>query len=161
MVGKIARPHGVRGEIGMKLLTDHPERLLSVEMLYVGGDYQPHRVRRMRRHLDGMIIHFADVGDRNAAEMMRDRAVYIHVSDAVPLEDGEVYLYQIEGIRVVTDVGEELGKLTDLIETGANDVYVITGEDGGELLLPAIPEVILKIDVPSGVMIVRLLEGLR
>ncbi len=161
MVGRIVRPHGVRGEVGMKLLTTHPEHLMTIETLYLGAGYEPHRVVRMRRHLDGMIVHFADIASRDEAETFREQAVYIHLNDAVPLKEGEVYLFQIEGILVVTDDGEELGRLTDFIETGANDVYVVTQADGEELLLPAIPEVILKIDVPAGVMTVHLLDGLR
>jgi 16S rRNA processing protein RimM len=95
------------------------------------------------------------------AEGLREQFVHVHVDDAVPLEDGEYYLFQIEGIQVVTEDGESLGHLSGLLETGANDVYVITTPEGDEILLPVIPDVIKKVDVPGGVMIVHLLEGLR
>lgn len=144
----------------MKIITDYPEKLLQIETLYVGPDHLPYRVRRMRRHFDGMIIQLDGVADRNAAEALREMMVYIHISDAVPLEEGEYYLFQIEGIRVVTDEGLELGHLTNLIETGANDVYVITGPQGQEILIPAIPEVIQEVDTAGGVMTVHLLDGL-
>lgn len=161
LVGRVARPHGVRGEVGMVLMTAHPEHLLTLKKLYVGSEHKPHKVARMRRHHDGMIIHFAEFADRDQAEALRNEMVYISIKDAVPLEDGETYLYQIEKMRVVSDEGEELGRVTGLIETGANDVYVITTPEGKELLLPAIPDVIKKIDVENGVMTVHLLEGLR
>jgi 16S rRNA processing protein RimM len=161
IVGKISRPHGVRGEIGMILMTQHPEHLMSVKKLYVGPDYKPYRVERMRRHQEGMIILFSDFKDRDQAELLREQMVHIHMRDAVPLEDGEYYLFQVEGILVVTEEGEELGRLTGLIETGANDVYVITTLEGGELLLPVIPEVIKSVDVQGGKMTVHLLDGLR
>ncbi len=161
IVGRIARPHGVRGEVGMKLMTEHPGHLLGVRTLYVGERRQPLPVQRMRRHQQGMIIQFTGVTDRDMAEDLRDEVVYVHLSDAVPLEDGEYYLFQIEGIRVVTDSDEELGRLTDVLETGANDVYVITTPEGREILIPAIPEVICKVDVQGQVMVVHLLEGLR
>lgn len=159
-MGQIVRPHGVRGEVGMKLLTAYPEHLFDVETLYLGEDYEPRQVTRMRRHSEGMIIHFSGMGDRDAAEELRGLMVHVHIDDAVPLEDGEYYLFQIEGIRVVTDTGDELGRLTGLLETGANDVYVVTRPDGGEVLLPVIPDVILKVDVAAQVMTVHLIDGL-
>jgi 16S rRNA processing protein RimM len=151
----------VRGEVGMRLMTEHPEHLLSLKKLYLGPEHKPYLVARMRRHQDGMIIQFVEIKDRDQAELLRETMVYIHVQDAIPLEDGEYYLFQIEGILVVTEEGEELGRLTGLIETGANDVYVVTTPAGGELLLPAIPDVIKKVDVDAGRMTVQLLEGLR
>ena len=154
------RPHGVRGEVGMKLITDYPERLSQIGTLYIGPEHQPYLVKRMRRHSTGMIIHLEGLSDRDAAETLRGMFVHIHIDDAIPLEEGEYYLFQIEGIQVITDTGQVLGHLTDLIETGANDVYVITASDGQQILLPAIPEVIQKVDVVAGVMTVHLLEGL-
>lgn len=145
----------------MKIMTAYPERLMDAKTLYIGEGHVPYRVERIRRHPAGMIVLFDSVGDRDSAEALRDEFVYIGMEDAVPLEEGEYYLFQIEGIRVVTEDGGELGHLTGLIETGANDVYVITGEDGAELLLPAIPQVILHVDIENQVMTVRLLEGLR
>jgi 16S rRNA processing protein RimM len=150
----------VRGEIGMKLMTAYPERLSSVETLFLGADHEPFSVKRIRRHSEGMIIHFGGINDRGAAEDLRGLMVHIRIADAVPLEDGEYYLFQIEGIRVVTDSGAELGRLTGLLETGANDVYIITTPDGREVLLPVIPDVILKVDVAAQVMTVHLIEGL-
>lgn len=144
----------------MKILTSYPERLSQIGTLYVGEEHQPLTVRRMRRHMDGMIILFERIAERNDAEKLRGKTVYIHLKDAVPLGDGEYYLFQIEGIRVITDTGTELGHLRDVIETGANDVYVVTGEDGREILLPAISQVILSVDVPEQVMTVHLLDGL-
>lgn len=161
LVGTIVRPHGVRGELAMRTLTDYPERLLSADVLYIGADYLPHQVKRVRKHSDGLLVHFESLADRNDAEHYRKEPVFIHIDEAIPLEDGEYYLYQVEGIRVVTDEGEELGHLTDYIETGANDVYIITAEDGQELLIPAIPDVILNVDLEAQVMTVHLLEGLR
>lgn len=144
----------------MKLLTAYPEHLSGIETLFLGPDYEPYRVTRMRRHSEGMIIHFSGMTDRDAAEDLRGLMVHIHIDDAIPLEDGEYYLFQIEGIRVVADTGDELGRLTGLLETGANDVYVITRPDGGEVLLPAIPDVILNVDVDAQVMTVHLIDGL-
>jgi len=160
LVGRIIRPHGVRGEVAMKQLTDYPERLLNLEELYVGQKYTSYKIKRIRKHADGMLIHFSDIPDRNTAELLRNMDVFIHIDEAVPLEDGEYYLFQIEGINVVTDDGTQLGVLTNFIETGANDVYVITTAEGKEVLLPAIPDVILDVDLDKHIMTVHLLDGL-
>jgi 16S rRNA processing protein RimM len=160
IVGEIIRPHGVRGDVAMKSLTAYPERLGDIETLYVGEDFTPYQVKRIRPHQAGMIILFQGLSDRDQAEELRGEMVRIHMDDAVPLEDGEYYLFQIEGIRVVTDEGQELGHLTDYIETGANDVYIITTPEGSEVLIPAIPDVIRQVDLEAHVMTIRLLDGL-
>lgn len=160
IVGRIVRPHGIRGEVAMKLITDYPDRLLDIQTLYLGPQHQPHQVKRIRRHSEGMLIQFTGISDRNQAEQFREMLVYVHIDDAVPLEEGEYYLYQLEGISIVTDTGQILGHLTGLIETGANDVYIVTTPEGGEILLPAIPDVIREVNVSERVMVVHLLEGL-
>ena len=143
----------------MQIITAYPERLPQIETLYVGPDYAPHRAETIRRHGSAMLIRFEGILDRESAEIFRDQLVYISIEDAVPLEDGEYYLFQLHGINVVTDDGETLGTLSDVLETGANDVYVIDTPDG-ELLLPAIPDVIKKVDIAGRVMIVHIIEGL-
>lgn len=160
IVGRVVRPHGIRGDVAMKLMTDYPERLTSAQTLYLGPDYEPYTVERLRSHKIGLLIKFEEINDRDEAEALREQFVHVHVSSAIPLEEGEYYLYQLEGIRVVTEEGEELGTLTDYIETGANDVYIITKPEGGEILLPAIPDVIKDVDIEGKTMTVKLLEGL-
>lgn len=159
-MGRITRPHGVRGEVAMKTLTDYPERLAQADTLYVGPAYVPHKVKRVRPHQTGVIIRFSGVPDRNAAELLREQLVYVHIDDAIPLEEGEYYFYQLDGIQVVTDEGQELGHFSGYIETGANDVYIVKAPDGSEVLLPAIPEVIVEVDIAARVMTVHLLDGL-
>jgi 16S rRNA processing protein RimM len=145
----------------MKALTAYPEHLSTQMQLYVGTRHQPFAIRRIRRRDEAMLlVQFEGINDRNAAESLREEMVYVHIDNAVPLEEDEYYLYQIEGIKVVTSDGEELGQITDIIETGANDVYVVTTPDGAEHLIPAIEDVIQSVDVAEGLMVVRLLDGL-
>jgi 16S rRNA processing protein RimM len=159
-VGRVVRPHGIRGEIAMKVMTDYPERLTGLETLYLGPDHEPYVVERIRTHKIGLLVKFEQIDDREEAETLREQFVHVHISDAVPLEEGEYYLYELEGIEVVTEDGEVLGRLTDYIQTGANDVYIITTPEEKEILIPAIPDVILDVDVKDKKMTVRLLEGL-
>lgn len=160
LVGQVLRPHGVRGEVVIRVITEHPERLTERDMLYVGEDYTPRRLTRARRHHKKMLLTFEGITGRDEADMLREQNLYIHRDDAIPLEDGEYYLYQIQGMRVITDEGQTLGRISGLIETGANDVYEITTDQGEEILLPAIPQVILNVDVDANVMTVHLLDGL-
>jgi 16S rRNA processing protein RimM len=155
------RPHGVRGEMNVKAMTAYPERLAAQQQLFIGPRHQHYPVQRIRQRSEEMlIVQLEGVDDRNAAEALREELVYVHIDDAVPLEDDEYYLYQIEGIRVVTSEGEELGTVTDVLETGANDVYIVTTPEGTEHLIPAIEDVIQTIDLAENVMVVRLLDGL-
>jgi 16S rRNA processing protein RimM len=143
----------------MHIITDYPERLGTLETLYFGPDHVPHRLVGVRRHRDALLLRLEGVTDREAAERYRDKLVYVSIDDAVPLEEGEYYLFQLWGLQVVTEDGRELGVLVDVLETGANDVYVVDGPCG-EVLLPAIPEVVREVDVPGGQMLVHLLDGL-
>jgi 16S rRNA processing protein RimM len=160
IVGQIVKPHGVRGELAMKVITEYPERLSEMDTLYLGESHEPYTLKTARPHRGNLLVAFEEVPDRNAAESLRSLMVYVHMDDAIPLEDGEYYLFQLEGIRVITEDGVPLGNLTGFIETGANDVYEITNEDGKTILIPAISQVILNVDLEDRVMTVHLLEGL-
>ena len=160
IVGQVIRPHGVRGEMKVKAITAYPERLTHLSKVYIGPDYKPYRLKRVRPHQQGIILLVEGINTREEADLLRRDMVHIHISDAVPLEEGEYYLFQLEGIRVITDTGSELGTFTGFLETGANDVYIITTPDGKEILLPAIPEVIQNVDLEQRIMTVHLLDGL-
>lgn len=161
-VGRVVRPHGVRGELALEVLTEFPAHLAEAEVVYVGEAAVPHTLRRVRAPRNGQIvIQLADCLDRNAAEAYRGQLVQIKTEQAAPLPPGRYYHHQIVGLDVQTDAGEALGQVTEILETGANDVYVVTGVDGQELLLPALRSVILQIDLEARRMTVHLLEGLR
>lgn len=161
-IGKVLRPHGVRGELLLETLTEFPKHLTEVETVYLGdaGEPQPHTLRRARLHQRDLLIQLADCLDRAAAEVYRGQMVFIRAEQAAPLPPGRYYHHQIIGLTVVTDEGETLGEVAEILETGANDVYVVVGPSG-ELLLPALQNVIQHIDLESKKMTVHLLEGLR
>jgi len=165
LLGRVLRPHGVRGELRVEIITAYPERIVENRRVFLGADpadthaATEHRVRRARRHQQYLILELEGLADRTAADAYRDQYVMIPLEEAVPLEEGEFYLFQALGLDVVTDEGEYLGKIVDVIETGANDVYVVHGPLG-EVLLPDIEECILKVDIAAGQMTVHLMEGL-
>jgi 16S rRNA processing protein RimM len=163
-IGKILRPHGVRGELLLETFTEFPEHLAEVGTVYLGPEDsphpQPHPLRRARLHRGELLIQLGDCLDRDAADAYRGQMVFIRAEQAAPLPPGRYYHHQIIGLTVMTDEGETLGQLTEILETGANDVYVVVGPSG-EILLPALQSVIQNIDLDAKTMTVHLLEGLR
>jgi len=159
-VGRVVRPHGVRGELRAKVLTDHPERLASVGILYVGEKLRAHKVMGVRQHQGVALIRLEGYEDRAAAEELRGSLLYVTVEDAVPLDEDEYYEFQIEGLAVVTDEGESLGEIVEVFTApGANDVFVVHGPLG-ELLIPVIEDVVVELNPDAGRMVVHLLPGL-
>jgi 16S rRNA processing protein RimM len=158
-VARVRRPFGVRGEVLLELLSDFPRQLLEAKTLYQGEDHLPQRVASIRRHGQDFLLLMEGMGDRDAVEPLRGVVLYLRAVEQQPLPPGVYYLHQIEGLEVVTDAGENLGRVREIIKTGANDVYVVQGSRG-DVLLPAIPQVILEVRLGEGRMVVHLLEGL-
>ncbi|GAB4397281.1 MAG: ribosome maturation factor RimM [Anaerolineales bacterium] len=159
-VGQLLRPHGVRGEMRMAILTDFPERLQPGTRVFLGEDYRPVKLLSVRPHQELLLVAFEGYPDRTAVEELRSEMVFVLSSQIPPLPEGEYYQHQLLGLQVFTEDGDLLGRLTEILETGANDVYVIQDDADREILLPALDETILEIDLPAGKMRVHLLPGL-
>ncbi len=160
-LGRLGRPHGLRGEMRMSVWSDAPEeRLQPGRRVFLGERRIPVVVRSVRWYQGLLLIAFEEYADRSAVEVFRNQQVFLPVDELPPLEEGEAYYYQIIGMRVVTEEGRALGVVEEILETGANDVFVVRAPDGGEILLPDIDEVILSLDVDAGLIRVHLLDGL-
>jgi 16S rRNA processing protein RimM len=159
-VGFLRRPHGLQGEIIMDLHTDFPERMKRGRKLFVGEEYKPMTLEAVREHGKGMLVKFKNIETSEDAGLYRNQWVFIKAKDAPPLPDGQIYQYEMIGFKVVDENENPLGTLVEILETGANDVYVVKNDSGKELLLPAIPSVMLDLDTDRGLLKVHLLEGL-
>jgi 16S rRNA processing protein RimM len=161
-IGQVVRAHGVRGEISVTVLTDFPERFATTDWVYLGdeAEAEPYRLEKYRWHKQHVLLSLAGVTTRTQAEQLRGQLVQIPIEEAIPLPEGSYYHYQLLGLQVATAAGEILGVVTEILETGANDVYVVQNRDQAEILLPAIPDVVKAIDLEKGQMIVELLDGL-
>jgi len=159
-VGYLRRPHGVRGEMLMDIHTDFPERLRAGTKVFLGDEHRPARLASVRPHGTSMLVAFRGVDSPEAVGLLRNTWVYVSAAGRPPLPNGKLYQHQIIGLRVFTDEGRELGTLTDIFDTGANNIYVVKTADGKEILLPAIPDVILGYDLSNGEIKVHLLDGL-
>jgi len=159
-VGFLRRPHGVQGEIIMDVLTDFPERIRPRAKVFVGEQHEPQTITRVRPHKQGLLISFKGFDTSDAIGRFRNMNVFVLTADRPAPAPGEYYHHQILGLNVFAESGVLLGVLTDILYTGANDVYIVTDVNGKELLLPAIPDVIVSIDVEARAIRVHLLPGL-
>ncbi len=152
---------GVRGEIKIEILTEFPDRFASLHRVFLGDDAKPFSVERTRL-LGGAkaaLLKLQGIDSPETAAKLRDQLVQIARQDAVPLPKGKLYLYQLIGLRVCTVEGEDLGEITDVLDIGANDVYVVR-QESREILIPAIEDVVKEISLERGQVVVQLLPGL-
>jgi 16S rRNA processing protein RimM len=163
-IGQVVGTHGVQGELKVAILTDDPTRFGRLKRVYIGLDNaepERRRLEHVRLHQRRALLKISECDDRTAAGTLLGYFVYIPFEDALPLAEGEYYEHQIVGLEVWTVAGEHLGEVAEIVYTGANDVYLIRTPDGGELLIPAIADVIQTVDLDAGRLTVQLLEGLR
>jgi len=160
VIGYLRRPHGIRGEMLMDVHTDFPERIKPGVDLFVGESHQQMTLASNRPHHKGMLVRFRGIKNPEDAGLYRNTWVYVTTASRPKLPDGEYYHHQLIGLTVMDEENTLLGTLVDIIETGANEVYVVRNDSGRELLLPAIPDVIQDIQLADGRMRVRLLDGL-
>ena len=149
----------MRGELKIAIETDDPQRFHLLREVYLGDGLVLFQVKRARLHGGQALLQLRGIEDRTAAEQWRNAYLYVPLEQALPLTEGEYYYHQIEGLTAVTVEGEVLGRVTEVLPTGANDVYVVRG-DQGEILLPALNDVIIRIDLDAGIMVVRAPDGL-
>jgi 16S rRNA processing protein RimM len=161
VVGRIVRPHGIRGGLVLEAHSKVVAALRPGAQVHLGPARAIHIIRSLRSQQKRYILYLEGVEDRDQAEALRNHELAVPVDSLPPPPAGNYYDWQILGMEVVSDEGELLGELVEILETGANDVYVVRDSGGGELLLPAIDSVILEVDLDSRRMTVHLLPGLR
>lgn len=154
--------HGVNGELKVRPFTDEIEQFDIFKEVFLGDETRPHKIRSCRYHAGNVLIGLAGISDRESGARLRGLMMRVPGQVLRPLDEGEFFLYQVIGLEARTEDGVIVGKVIDLIETGATDVFVIAQEDSsGQMLLPYRPDVVLSIDPGQGVMTVRPLEYLE
>lgn len=160
LMGKLRKPHGVRGEMVMSVLTDIPELLAPGAKVYLGEEFQPRSIRSVRPHREDLLIAFEGITDRDEVGFYRNTMLYMEEGDFPELPGDEFYLHDLVGMDVVTDTGQLLGELQEILITGANDVYLVQDKEGVEFLIPAIDDVVLDIDFEQNTILIHPLDGL-
>ena len=159
-IGFLRRPHGVAGEVIMDLHTDFPDRIKSGRKVYIGEKHEAFTIDSARAHAKGLLVRIQGFATPEASGRFRNQWVYVKSTEVPALPEGRHYKHELIGLIVMTDDNNKLGVLNEVLETGANDVYVVQKEDGKEVLLPAIPDVVLEINMDDRVMKVHLIDGL-
>lgn len=156
--GKIVTTHGIRGEVKIMPYCDSPELLCEFDRLFIGKDHEEIAVERSRVFKSMVIAKLEGVDTPEEAEKLRNKLLYMHRDD-LELDEDTYFIQDLIGIEVRdADSDFVYGRITDVMQTGANDVYVISGDR--EYLVPAIADVVVSTDIDGGVMTIRPLEGL-
>ena len=169
-VGIVTEPHGVRGEFKVFPTTDDVTRFESYREVIIertgktpeeSGGTEVRPIESVKYQKDRVILKVGGISSRDDAEILRKAELFVHRSQSTPPKEGEYFTADLFGLSVVTEEGETVGFVEDVLKTGANDVFVVRKPDGKELLLPNIPDCIRKVDLDAGVMTVYLMPGLE
>lgn len=159
--GKIVNTHGIKGEVKLEPWCDEPKMFQEIPFLYLDSQGQnPLKIERARMQKNLVILKLKGIDTMTDGEKLKNKVVYASRED-IPMEEGEYFIQDLIGIQVIdVDSGRLYGTLSDVSQTGANDVYHVRFEDGKERLLPAIPQVVIEIAPQEEKMLIRPLEGL-
>ncbi|MCM1132980.1 MAG: ribosome maturation factor RimM [Ruminococcus flavefaciens] len=157
--GKIVTTHGIRGEVKIMPYTDTPELMCEFDRLFSGKNYDEIYIEKSRAFKNMVIAKIEGIDTVEEAEKLRNRVLYMHRDD-LELDEDTYFIQDLIGLEVRdADTETVYGEISDVLQTGANDVYVISG-NGREYLVPAIPDVIISTDIDNNIMLIRPLEGL-
>lgn len=161
-VGAIANTHGVRGEVKVFPMTDDVNRFRELKhvILDIGTRHRELEITHVKFFKNMVILKFRGYDNINDVEPWKGAPLYVTRENAVECGEDEYFIADLIGLSVVDEEKKTIGEITDVLSTGANDVYVIARQEGGELLLPAIKECILHVDIERRIMQVHVLEGL-
>lgn len=162
-VGVITQTHGIKGEVKVFPTTDDAQRFKKLKKVTLdnGKERRELEITSVKFFKNLVILKFKGIDDINEVEKYKKAALFVTRVDAVPLGENEYFIADLIGLKVVSDEGEELGTLDDVLQTGANDVYVVKNDKGEEILVPAIKDCVKSVDIEGGEIILHLLPGLR
>jgi len=156
-IGQILAPRGIKGKLKVKVVTDFPQRFTPSSTVYVNR--QPMTIDNAEWHKGNVIIKLSTIDSIEAAQRLRGQPLEIHHSQLKPLPEGQYYHFQLIGLEVWTTQGELLGNITEILTAESNDNYVVHGTQG-EILIPAIEDVVKSIDLNEGRIVIEPIEGL-
>jgi 16S rRNA processing protein RimM len=161
-VGRITKSVGIKGEVRVAMLTDSPERFVKLKAVWIGSDETAavrYAILTVRVERSAVVLKLKEIDSRTLADELRGCYLFIEAKDTVAPKKGSYFIHDIIGMKVVTEAGDEVGSVRDVMELPANDVWVVA--DGKkEILMPAIKEVIRLVDVNGRTVVIRPLEGM-
>ncbi len=161
-IGVISSTHGLKGEVKVYPTTDDKERFKKLEKVWLdtGKEQLQLHIQQVKFAKQLVIVKFKEFQDINEVEQYKGKSLLVEREDAISLEENEYFIADLIGMQVMEEDGSLLGELSEVLETGANEVYVVTTADKKELLIPAIRECIVHVDLEHNRMTVHLLDGL-
>lgn len=161
-IGQIVNTFGIKGMVKVKPFTDNIKRFDKLKKVYIENKNgrKEYEIEELKYHKEMVLIKFKGIETPEDANLLRESYLMVNRADEEPLEEGTYYIVDMIGLEVETEEGEKLGNLVDIFNTGSNDIYVVKNELGKQILLPAIKDVIKKIDMEKRKMTVHLIPGL-
>ena len=161
-IGQIINTFGIKGEVKVFPLTDDIKRFDDLETVYVKNkkESQLYNIESIKYHKNFVLIKFKGINTVEQAEILRNSYLEVDREQAIPLNEGEYFIADLIGLEVYSDEGKLIGKVDDIYNTGANDIYVVKDELGKQILLPGIKEVIKNVDLDGEKITVHLIPGL-
>lgn len=161
-IGQIVNTFGIKGFVKVNPFVDDISRFDDLEKVYIkrNKELKEMQVEEVKYHKNMVLVKFKGIDRVEEAELLRNSYLEVDRENAIELQEGEYFIVDLLGLNVFADDGRELGKLEDIFNTGSNDIYVVRTEDGKQLLLPAISEVIKEINLKESKIVVHLIEGL-
>lgn len=161
-IGQIINTFGIKGEVKVFPLTDDIKRFDDLETVYVKTkkESQLYNIESIKYHKNFVLIKFKEINTVEQAEILRNSYLEVDREQAIPLNEGEYFIADLIGLEVYSDEGKLIGKVDDIYNTGANDIYVVKDDLGKQTLLPGIKDVIKNVDLEKGQIIVHLIPGL-
>lgn len=160
-IGIIVAPFGIRGELKVFSLSDIPGRFAQLDSIFIGPDHAPRKITAVRPYKGDMfVLKFAGIDDATTADTMRNLDLSIPLDKLATLPPDSYYQHDILGMHVAILNGRELGTIIEIMETGSNDVYVVKGKDGKQILFPAIKDVVKQVDLIRQMMYIEPMPGM-
>lgn len=153
LIGRVASPFGVHGEFRVELHTDFPDRFTSLRRVYLGSRREAFEIQRARRQGDQVLLKLKGVDAPEAVRALGRPDLYVPRQDATPLPEGRFYLDDVVGMEVVTEDGRRVGEVSDVLETGSNEVFVV-GRGREEILVPVIKDAVLRLDLEGRTIVI-------
>ena len=159
-IGKITSTHGIKGDVKIYPLTDDPDRFFKLEKLFVGEIKELVIPQEVKLHKGMVLLRFKGMEDINQAIRYRNQYVYVLDEDRVKLPDGRYFISDLLGCEVIDTSGNMIGNITDVLQSAANDVYVIHDGKGKEFLIPAVEKFVVSVDITNKKVVVDPIEGM-
>ena len=161
LIGIIVKPQGIKGEVKVKPVSPDPDRFYDLEKVNIGlKKIQTYSIENIRISNSFVFLKLAQIDSRNDAELLRGKEILISEDQLIDLDEGEYFVHDLIGCQIISEDGLIIGEISDIIQNSSNDIYLVKNQKGHEYLIPAIADVIQKVDIQAKQITIHVLDGL-